>query len=319
MAELDRPSRVLVTGGAGFVGRYVVRELLSRGYRPICLVRDPARLRAAIPEAAPGQILTMRGDLSDTAALQRAAGQVQAIIHLVGIILEYRRKGQTFERVHVEGTRQMMAAAKSAGVKRFVHMSALGTRADAVSRYHQTKWEAEEIVRNSGLHWTIFRPSIIHGPDGEFMRLLRTLVSSLSVPAIPYFGDGEHKVQPVSVRDVAHCFAACLDMPETVGRIFELGGPRAYTWKELYRLAKALIPGALRIKPLAGVPVPVAKALAATLMKTPLVPRTLKFNVGQVQMSQEDSVCDTQPVERTFGIQLRDFQFELSQYADQIR
>jgi NADH dehydrogenase len=291
-------------------------------------VRDPERLRAALPDVPPSQLAAVRGDLQDVAALTKAAQSAQAVIHLVGIIFDRPLRGQTFHRVHVEGTRNVLQAATNAGIRRYVHMSALGTRADAVSEYHRTKWQAEELVRNCGLSWTIFRPSIIHGPDGEFMRLLKTLVTWRPIkhlglpywmPLIPYFGRGDARLQPVSVRDVAHCFAACLDMPATFGKTYELGGPEAMTWKDLYRTAGETIPGRCRFKPTVSVPLPIAKLVARTLMRTPYLPLTLRFNVGHVQMSQEDSVCDIRPVEETFGLKLRDFRFELSQYADQIR
>ncbi|MEE8170784.1 MAG: complex I NDUFA9 subunit family protein, partial [Phycisphaerae bacterium] len=323
--ESTRPQRVLVTGASGFVGRYVVRELVARGYGPVCLVRNPEKLREALSHVDRSRYTIVRGDLHDTRALNEAAGKAQAVIHLVGIILDRPLKGQTFSRIHVEGTRHVMQAAEKAGIRRFVHMSALGAEADAESSYLRTKYQAEEIVRNCGLRWTIFRPSIIHGADGEFMQLMKTFVTMRPVwqfgfipqqiPVIPYFGRGDARIQPVSVKDVAHCFAACLDMPETFGRFYELGGPEALSWKALYRMCRQTIPGAVGFKPMVSLPVPLAKLAAATVMRTPLVPVSMRFNVGQVQMSQQDSVCDTAPVEEAFGIRLRDFRFELSHYA----
>lgn len=329
MSSFPRPDTVLVTGASGFVGRYVVRELIARGYGVVALVRDPVRMHRAVPDVMPSQMTLVQGDLHDADALRRAAGLSRATIHLVGIIFDRILRKQTFQRIHVEGTRHTLNAAVNAGHARFLFMSALGARADAVSEYHRTKWQAEEMVRNSGVAWTIFRPSIIHGPDGEFMRLMKTFVTFRPVwhfgvipqfvPVIPYFGSGENRVQPVSVKDVAHCFVASIDKPETFRRVYELGGPQTFTWKELYAACRELIPGACRFKPMLGQPVPLARLLARTLMRTPLLPLSLRFNVGQVQMSQEDSVCDIRPVEEAFGIRLRDFRFELSQYADLIR
>jgi NADH dehydrogenase len=135
------------------------------------------------------------------------------------------------------------------------------------------------------------------------------------MPVIPYFGDGMTRLQPVSVKDVAHCFVAALSKRETIGRTYELGGPEAVTWKELYRICRETIPGARTWKPIVGQPVWAAKLAARTLMKLPILPRMLRFNVDQVQMSQEDSVCDTAQVEETFGIKLRDFRRELREYA----
>ncbi len=322
------PARVFLTGASGFVGRAVVRELIARGHLPVCLVRDRQRFVSSLPELPADRVETAAGDLFDADALARAAEGAEAAIHLVGIIAETRMRGQTFERIHVEGTRRVVDACKSAGVKRYVHMSALGTRLNAISEYHRTKWAAENCVRDSGLDWTIFRPSVIHGPGSEFMRLMKTMVCKAVVPAlgfipapfpvIPYFGDGQARLQPIHVKDVAHCFVAALRQPETIGETYELGGPEAMTWKELYRTCRESIPGAKQWKPMVGQPVWAAKLTAMTVMKLPILPPLLRFNVGQVQMSQEDSVCDTAPIERTFGIRLRDFREELRAYAWQI-
>src|ERR1700722_10557962 len=118
-----------------------------------------------------GHVRSIPGGFFDPAAVDRAVAGCRAVIHLVGIIRENPRQGITFARMHVSATRALVTAAKRAGIKRFLHMSALGTRAGAPSTYHQTKWEAEQIVRSSGLDWTIFRPSLIHGPTGELMKM----------------------------------------------------------------------------------------------------------------------------------------------------
>ncbi|MFH1418961.1 MAG: SDR family NAD(P)-dependent oxidoreductase, partial [Planctomycetota bacterium] len=129
-----RRGRVLVTGASGFVGREVTAKLVKRGYKPVCLVRDRERFLSRAQGLSPAQIEAVQGDLFDKSALAEAAEGVDAAIHLVGIIAERRLAGQTFERVHVEGTRRVIEACSAAGVRRFLHMSALGTREGAVSR-----------------------------------------------------------------------------------------------------------------------------------------------------------------------------------------
>jgi NADH dehydrogenase len=324
-AETPFLTRVAVTGATGFVGRQVVRELVARGHRPVCLVRDRERFLEQARSLGEERLEAVGGDLFDDQALQEVTTGSEAVIHLVGIIFEHPLRGQTFQRIHVEATRRMLDAARAAGIRRFLHMSALGTRPRAVSEYHRTKWAAEGLVRESGLDWTIFRPSIIHGPDGEFMRMMRRMVCHATLPMLgvlpapfpilPYFGDGQNRVQPVSVRDVAHCFVAALSRPETIGQVYALGGPEAMSWKELYRACREAFPGAKKWKPVVGQPVWAAKLMAMTLMKLPLLPAMMRFNVGQVEMSQEDSVCDISPVEETFAVQLRDFRTELAGYA----
>jgi len=310
--------RVLLTGATGFVGRYVVRELITRGYHPVCLLRSPGRMSGVVPEIRESQVTTIHGTITDAGALRDAARQSEAAIHLVGIIHERRWTGQTFDRVHRLGTMAVVDALEPAGVRRYVHMSALGVRPDAVSNYHKSKFAAEQYVRDSGLDWTILQPSLIHGPDGEFMELLKRFACGWLPPVMPYFGSGESRVQPVYVRDVARCFVDALRRPETVGQTYPLGGPESYSWKELYALARRIIPRAKRSKPVVSIPLPVARVLAATVMRTPLVPSRLRFNADQVQMSQEQSVCSTEPVESAFRFKLRHFDRELARYAASI-
>jgi len=323
----DHPSiqSVFVTGATGFVGRAVVRELLAKGLRPVCLVRSTEKLRAQHPEVDPERFTPVVGSLKDRGALREAAELSHAAIHLVGIIIARPLRGQTFAAIHMRGTANVVDAVQQAGIRRYVHMSALGARPDARSTYHRTKWTAEEYVRRSGLDWTIFRPSLIHGPDGEFMRLMKRFMCGLVPPVIPYFGSGQAKVQPVSVKDVAYCFVQSLLDPTTIGKVFPLGGPRAYSWIELYNACRALMPGAKHWKPVVSQPVPLAKLTAILgrpimgLAET-VVPSLglFRFDAGQVQMSQEDATCDRTIAEKAFNFRMRDFEEELSAYAERI-
>jgi len=312
----------MVTGATGFVGQSVVRALLARGLKPICLVRSREKLLGQHPDVDPESWTAVVGSLNDANALREAVDLSQAAIHLVGIIIERRLRGQTFQRIHVKGTRAVIDAARRAGIKRFVHMSAQGTRENAATKYHRTKWEAEEYVRGSDLDWTVFRPSLIHGPNGEFMRLMRRFVAGWTVPVIPYFGDGTARIQPVSVRDVAECMVRSLFDEKTVGRVIPLGGPKTFSWVELYNACRKHIPGAKQWKPMVSQPVALAKVVA-TVNGPPLALAECvfpslgiyRFDRGQVQMSQEDNVCDHTIAESIFGTRMRDFEEELSVYA----
>ena len=250
----------------------------------------------------------------------------EAVIHLVGIIRETRRSGSFWE-VHVEGTRQVVAAARRAGVRRFVHMSALGTRPKAVARYHQSKWRGEEAVRQGGaetaggLDWTIFRPSLIHGPDGEFTQMLRKWVLSKAPPYffMPYFGGGfwgqshPRRVQPVYVADVAAVFVDALSTPAARGKTYDLPGPTSYTWPELLRVASAVFQAGPPILVL-GIP-----AWLAGVMARIAGGRALPFTRDQVIMSREDNVGDLEALRADFPqVHVCDFPAALYEYAVQM-
>ncbi len=319
MPESTGSCKVLLTGATGFVGRYVLRELLERGYAPVCLVRDETKLMEHLEPAERDRITAVKGDILQPQTIRSAATGCRHAIHLVGIIME--RGEQTFSRIHYEGVKNMVSAMKECGIDRTIHMSALGSRSDATTKYHQTKYIAEEYVRGSGLSWTIFQPSLIHGPEAEFMQLMKTLACGAFIPAMPYFGDGSARIQPVDVRDVAECMVKALGNPKTVRQSYALGGPRTYSWKEFYQLCQRLLPGAKKWKPLISQPVWLAKAMATTVMKVPLPVEKLdklRFDVDQIQMTQEDNICDIAPAERDFDITFRDFETELGRYAEQI-
>ncbi|MGC8834566.1 MAG: SDR family oxidoreductase, partial [Armatimonadota bacterium] len=148
-------NKILVTGASGFIGKHLVEHLLRRGFDVRCLVRRQVHLPT--PEGATGRLETALGDINDPPSLTEALSGVHTVVHLVGIIRE--TPGATFQRIHVDGTRNLLIAAARAEAKRFFYMSGLGARPNARSRYHQTKWEAEELVRASGLQLAVFRPS----------------------------------------------------------------------------------------------------------------------------------------------------------------
>jgi NADH dehydrogenase len=232
---------ILVTGGTGFVGQEVVTKLVALGHPVRVLVRHPEHYPAA---RHPGVEL-VEGDALKPQTLPAAMAGVQAVIHLIGIITETSHV--TYEQAHTEATRNVLDAAKQAGVTRWIQMSAIGTRPNARSRYHLTKWAAEELVRTSGLDWTIFRPSLIYGYD-EHDRLLNLLQLVLSFPlnvvqlySFPLLNGGASLIQPVSVREVAHCFALAPSKEAAIGRTLDLVGPAAMTWREMvFKILTAL-------------------------------------------------------------------------------
>lgn len=273
---------ILVTGGTGFVGRRLVARLLSRGEH----VRVLSRAGGELPGAE-----VVRGEVRDLAAVVPAARGCAAVVNLVGIIRE--RAGATFWRVHVEGTRSVVRACQEAGVERLVHMSALGARPRARSRYHRSKWEAEELVRSSGQSATIFRPSLIFGQGNRFLPLLRELVRR--PPVIPVIGPGTALLQPVWVEDVVTCLAGALDRPETAGRSYELGGPETFAFEQLLDL----LAERERIeKPKVHLPVTLMRLAAQIGRLVPGFPLT----PDQLVMLLEDNTCDNREMREAFGL-----------------
>ncbi len=280
---------ILVTGANGFVGSHLVERLRRDGVAVRALVRNPSRaekLRDLGAEIVPGNI-------SDPVSLDAAAAGCDRVIHLVGIIQEGR--GFTFQSVHVEGTRKVLAAAKKAGVKQFLHQSALGTKEHATSEYHRTKWEAEKLVRTSGLPYTILRPSLIYGPGDQFtVRLADAIRLS---PVLPVIGSGRSKVQPIYIDDVTACIAKAVVSDAFLNRTFEIGGPEQLTYEEVTRA----IASALGVKrPTVHMPMffmkTMAKVAETVLPKPPVT-------TDQLIMLQEDNVCDMKDIREAFGIE----------------
>ncbi|MEP7180925.1 MAG: complex I NDUFA9 subunit family protein [Betaproteobacteria bacterium] len=218
---------VLVVGGSGFVGRAIVGRLAAAGHRVVVPTRrrNNARELLLLPT-----VDVVEADVHDPAAFARLAGGTDAVVNLVGILNESR--GETFEAVHLELTRHVIAACASAGVRRLIQMSALNADPAGPSRYQRTKGEAEALILASGLDWTIFQPSVIFGRDDSFLNLFARLLRLLPVMAL---AGADVKFQPVYVGDVADCFVRALDQDAAIGRMYPLCGPKIYTLRELVR------------------------------------------------------------------------------------
>jgi uncharacterized protein YbjT (DUF2867 family) len=282
---------ILVTGGTGFVGGHIVHELRA-GDRPVrALVRDPSR--GAKLAGLGCELVT--GDVTDPQSLRAAVAGCDVVVHLVAI-----RRGslRDFERVMIRPTADLVAAAREAGVRRFVLMSALGTSAHTAAAvpYFNAKWQMERTVRDSGLEHVIFRPSFVFGPDGGVLPLFIRQVRYS--PVTPVIGSGLRKLQPIWADDVAAFFAAGVDRPEAANRLFELGGPDVVTWNELYeRIAKVLGKRRRRL----NLPIELLRGAAALTEKLPLAPIT-RDEIAMIE-SGDNVVSDTAAVE-TFGFPL---------------
>jgi NADH dehydrogenase len=282
--------RVFVTGGTGFVGKAVIRALQAHGILVRCLVRAGSEADLKGFEAidrVPGDVLVPKG-------IAESMQGCRAVIHLVGIIREHPASGVVFERLHSQATANIVAAAQEAGVHRYLQMSALGVRPEARSRYHRTKWEAEESVRRSGLDWTIFRPSLIYGRGDGSVSMLAAMIRRL--PVVPVLGDGRYRLQPVAVEQVAEGFARALDRPATIGKTYEVGGPQSYAFTEILdQIGMAL--GKPRVRKLHQ-PLALMRPLVRLLEPFPFFPITS----DQLTMLEENNVCDPSPFYRDFDL-----------------
>lgn len=227
----------------------------------------------------------------------------------MGVISEIGE--QTFQNVHTRATQNVVSAAKRAGVRRFVHMSALGTRPNAASRYHQTKWAAEEIVRSSGLDWTSFRPSLIYGPRDHFVNLFAKLAKFSLV--LPVMGTGAAKMQPVAVEEVAACFVKALTERCSVRQTLDLCGPERLTLPEILR---AILAVTGRRRWIVRVPMALAQIQARLLeaLDPALLHRAPPLNCDQLIMLQEDNVGDARPANELFGLRHEPFAAGIARY-----
>ena len=255
---------VLVTGATGFVGPHVVHALRARELPVRALVRDPKR---AARLAAWGVELA-QGDVTDPVSLSAACAGADAVVHLVAVI---KGSHDDFARLMEQGTRNVVAAAREAGVRRFVLASALGLdeRTRNAVPYFAAKWEMEQTVKGSGLEHVIFRPSFVFGRDGgvlpTFVRLARF------APVTPIVGSGTRRLQPIWVEDVAAYFAEAIQLPAAANRTFELGGPDTPDWNEFWARLKRVL-GSRR--PSIHVPVGLMRAQAALTERLPGAPVT---------------------------------------------
>lgn len=292
--------KVFVTGGSGFVGSEIIRQLLAAGHEVRALARSR---KTATAEAG---LEFWPGDATEPETLKGALAGCEAIIHLIGIIREFPDKQITFQRLHIDATRNILAAAQEQGIRRYLHMSSNGTRRDGVAEYHKTKWAAEELVRASGLDTTIFRPSVIFGPGDAFVNMLATIIRR--TPIVPVIGDGEYQMAPVAVANVATGFVRALTQPESIGEIYHCCGPQAFTYNQILdEIARALgRHGITRIHQ----PVLMMRSLSALLEGMSFFPITN----GQLTMLLEGNVCDPQPWAQTFAIELTPFGEGIRQY-----
>ena len=289
-------ARVFLTGATGFVGSHVLPALLNAGHSVTALVRSEARATALLARvaASPGRLETRIGHVNDRAALDAAMVGCDAVVHLVALPRDWN-DGADLERVNAVGTATVVAAAEAAGIKRFIHLGALGVQERPELHYASSKARGEGFVRASSLEWTILKPSLIWGERDGFFNIVAALVK-IPAPAVPVPGNGKSRFQPVWVGDVARAIVQVLDTPKgSIKASFELGGPRYWTYTEITQeVARAL--GKRRI--IIPMPVPLI-TLVARISEAIRLP----FPVATDQLRQLalDNIGATDAVERELG------------------
>ncbi|RDD61527.1 complex I NDUFA9 subunit family protein [Ferruginivarius sediminum] len=269
-----------VFGGSGFIGRYIVMRLAKEGWVVRVPVRDPEAAHFLQPLGNVGQIVRMGVAIQDEAAVKWAVEGADAVFNCTGILFE-PSKHQTFEELHHRGPERIAKAAADAGVKRLVHISAIGADSKSESLYAQSKGRGEKAVLKAFPDATILRPSLVIGPEDGFFN--RFAVMARLSPALPLIGGGKTKFQPVYVGDVADAAMKAVHDPATKGQTYELGGPRTYTFKQLMEM---LLKEIRRKRLLLPVPFSVAEIQGRVLQLLPSPPLTK----DQVTLLKKDNV-----------------------------
>ena len=274
------PRRIAIFGASGFIGRYVVRDLARGGAVIAACGRHPSSAGFLRPMGDVGQIAPFSADLGDERALAAVVADADAVVNLVGIL--YERGKQRFDLAHHRGPARLAAAAKSAGVKRFVHVSALAADPNSSSVYARSKAEGEAAVRAAFPSAIVLRPSLVFGPEDNFFN--RFAAMARVSPVLPLIGGGATKFQPVYVGDVAAAIAAALARDDTEGKTYELAGPAVFTMRQLFELMLHVI-GRQRL--MMSIPFGLAslKAVFLERLPQPLLTR------DQVRMLRHDSIA----------------------------
>ena len=307
-------STIFVTGASGFVGSHLVPALIDAGHDVLALVRDDDaadEVTHRLDAAQRARIETRRGDVTAPDTLASAIAGAGAVLHLAALPRDWDG-GASLRLVNTEGTRNVIAAARAAGVRRFVHLGAMGVVDEPELHYASSKARAMALVRESGLDWTILSPSLLFGPRDGFFNILAGLVR-MSPGVVPITGTGEARFQPLAIEDLARATVLTFEDDATIGHEYELGGPRVWTYRELMEEVLRGM-GTRRLM----VPVPVALirlvAAAAEAVRLPFPVAT-----DQLRQLRYDNVGPLDGVRTAFGFEPRPMEGGLTHLRRKVR
>lgn len=283
---------LLITGATGYIGRHLVARLIERGERPRCLVRDIKRAERILPA---DKVELVLGATTQPTSLEAAMHNIETIVHAAFVTADHKQVvSNEYEKTNVEGTANLIRTAKAAGVKRIVEISGLGTKPDKPGSYMQGRYLAEKMLVDSGLDWTIIRPSVLFGKDAPFIKGLADLIRT--APVLPLIGGGKTMFQPIYVEDVVTVIIKVLEDPaRTNSHIYTIGGPAYYSFSQVFDiLLKAMHKSRFKVyapTPFVGIG---AAVMEAVLPKPPLTSAAMTLFTF-------DNITDLKSVERDFG------------------
>ncbi len=283
---------ILITGATGYIGRHLVARLVAQGERPRCLVRDINRAKRLLPVS---KVELVTGATTSPDSLDAAVQGVDTIIHAAFLTADNKQSaGNEYEKTNVQGTANLIKAAKKAGVKRIIEISGLGTKPDKPGSYMQGRYLSEKMLKESGLDWTLIQPSVLFGKNAPFVKGLADLIRT--APVVPLIGGGKIMFQPIWVEDVVTIIVKVLEDPEhTLRRTYTIGGPAYYSFTQIINvLLKTMHKQRIKVlapTPLVGIGV---AAMEAVLPKPPLTKAAMTLFTF-------DNITDLKSVERDFG------------------
>ncbi len=291
--------KVFITGSTGFVGSEIIKLLINENYQIYALVRNKNKL------LSDKNIIEVEGDILNPQTYKDILKECDILINLIGIIREFPKKNITFHNLHVKSVKNLLEISKNSKIKKIIHMSANGARKDAVTTYHKTKFQGEQLVKNYGINYTVFKPSVIYGTNDEFINMLAGFM--IKAPVFSYFGDGKQLLQPVSVEEVAEIFVKSISNKITDNQTYTVCGNKVLTYKEILRLI-------LKVKNtkkiLLPVPVFIVKLMTSLLGGFDGFPLTKE----QLIMLLEGNTCENRKIFDILNVEEKDIEEKLKEY-----